>query len=171
MTRSSHTPATEVLSLLNQRQSNACAGFPVWLLAALAAALCVACGGGKPEAAPPAASTTPQAGAAASPIPWGTIEPPAQVGLPAGTSKPQERSPVTTHTGVGVVRSVNLREGWFEIDHEDIPNYMPAMRMQWTVRDRSLLKSVSAGDRVNFTLEDDNGSEVITGLKKAPAAR
>lgn len=155
----------------NRQQPNARAGFPVWLLASLALALCVACGGGKPEAVPPAASPTPQAGASSSPIPWRTIEPPAQVGLPAGTSKPLERSPVKTFAGVGVVRSVHLEQGWFEIDHEDIPDYMPAMRMQWTVRDRSLLKTVNAGDRVNFTLEDDNGSEVVTALKKAPADR
>ena len=48
---------------------------------------------------------------------------------------------------------------------------MPAMKMQWRVRDKALLKSLSAGDKVDFTLEDDNGSELITGSKKAPAVR
>jgi hypothetical protein len=61
--------------------------------------------------------------------------------------------------------------GWFEIDHEDIEGYMPAMKMQWRVRDKALLNSLSGGDKVDFTLEDDNGSELITGIKKAPAAR
>jgi Cu/Ag efflux protein CusF len=78
--------------------------------------------------------------------------------------------PVRTFRGTGVIRAVYLKDGWFEIDHEDIEGYMPAMRMQWTVRDKATLKSVSVGDRVEFTLEDDNGSEVVTGLKKAPAA-
>ena len=48
---------------------------------------------------------------------------------------------------------------------------MPAMKMQWRVRDKALLNSLSGGDKVDFTLEDDNGSELITDIKKAPAAR
>lgn len=141
-----------------------------WPAAVLAAALCVACGGSRPEAAQTAAGPTPTPGAAASPVPWKTIEPPAQVGLPAGPQKAQERSPVRTHSGTGVVRSVNLKEGWFEIDHDEIEGYMPAMRMQWLVRDRALLKSVGAGDRVSFKLQEDNGSELVIELAKAPAA-
>ena len=39
--------------------------------------------------------------------------------------------------------------------------------MRWRVRDGSILKSVSAGDKIDFKLEDDNGGEVITELKKA----
>ena len=81
---------------------------------------------------------------------------------------PQPRLPVRTFRGKGVVRLINLKEGWFEIDHEEIVGLMPAMQMEWSVRDRSLLKSVSVGDRVDFTLEDDNGNEVVTELKKSP---
>jgi Cu/Ag efflux protein CusF len=114
-----------------------------------------------------AAGPTPQAAASpAPPVPWGTIEPPAQVGLPAGT--PQQRLPVRTFKGRGVVRLINLGEGWLEIDHEDIEGLMPAMQMEWSVRDRTQLQSVSVGDKVDFTLEDDNGSEVVTELKKSP---
>lgn len=47
---------------------------------------------------------------------------------------------------------------------------MGAMQMEWSVKDRSMLKSVSVGDKVNFTLEDDNGNEVVTEIKKVPAA-
>jgi Cu/Ag efflux protein CusF len=43
--------------------------------------------------------------------------------------------------------------------------------MEWSVKDRAMLKSVRVGDRVDFTVEDDNGSEVVTELKKKPAAR
>jgi Cu/Ag efflux protein CusF len=110
------------------------------------------------------AEPTPQSGA--SPIPWGTIEPPRQVGVASGT--PQPRLPVRTFRGKGTVRLINLEEGWVEIDHEEIENFMPAMQMEWSVKDRSMLKSVSVGDRVDFTLEDDNGSEVVTELKRAP---
>lgn len=108
----------------------------------------------------------PKPPAGASPIPWGTIEPPRQAGVASGT--PQPRLPVRTFRGHGIVRLINLEEGWFEVDHEEIENFMPAMQMEWSVKDRSLLKSVSVGDRIEFTLEDDNGSEVVTELKRAP---
>src|SRR5918912_2701239 len=109
------------------------------------------------------AGPTPQAGA--SPIPWGTIEPPSKVAVAPGT--PQPRLPVRTFKGRGIVRLINMEEGWFEIDHEEIKGFMPAMQMEWLVKDRSLLKSVGVGDTVEFTLEDDNGNEVVTGLKKS----
>ncbi|MBV9928919.1 MAG: copper-binding protein [Acidobacteria bacterium] len=111
------------------------------------------------------AGPTPQAGA--SPIPWGTVEPPRQVG--GGSSgTPQPRLPVRTFRGRGVVRLINIGEGWFEIDHEEIEGFMPAMQMEWMVKDKSMLRTVSVGDRVDFTLQDDNGSEVVTELRKAP---
>jgi len=117
---------------------------------------------GKTGATPPAGQ------AAASPIPWKTIEPPTQVFAPAGTPQTQRTpAPVRTYSGVGVILSINLKEGWFEIDHEEIKDFMPAMHMQWSVKDRSMLKSVRVGDKVNFTVEDDNGSEVITALVKS----
>jgi len=141
------------------------------LLLTLAAALAVYYGGREPRYRK-AAQPTPQAGAAPSPIPWKTIEPPAQVGgAAAGTPQAQRTPvPVKSYSGLGVVRLVNPEEGWLEIDHEEIKGFMAAMQMEWSVRDKALLKSVRVGDRVNFTIEDDNGTEVITELKKAPAA-
>lgn len=138
-----------------------------WLPLLLTALLSTSCGPRPQEGA--AAGPTPQATASpAQPIPWGTIPPPAQAGSSGGAATtPQPRAPVKTFHGVGVVRSVNLKEGWFEIDHEDIKDYMPAMRMQWRVREIATLKSIQAGDRVDFTLEDDNGSEIVTEVKKS----
>lgn len=139
-------------------------------LVVLVLTLSAACAGRPQEGA--TAGPTPQAAASpASPIPWGTIEPPRQVGVPAGTPGAQPtRLPVRTFRGKGVVRSVNVKEGWFEIDHEDIEGYMPAMRMQWKVRDGAMLNSLAAGDKVEFTLQDDNGSELVIELKKTQAA-
>jgi Cu/Ag efflux protein CusF len=131
----------------------------------LTTALSASCAQRTPERA--SAGPPPQAAASpAAPIPWGTIQPPAQVGVASGT--PQPRLPVRTFRGKGIVRLINVEEGWFEIDHEEIEGLMPAMQMEWSVRDKSLLKSVSVGDQVDFTLEDDNGNEVVTELKKAP---
>lgn len=141
--------------------------YPRWLAVALLALLSTSCGQRTQDGA--AAGPTPQAAASsASPIPWATVQPPTQVGGSAGAPAAQTaRAPVRTFHGAGVVRSINLKEGWFEIDHEDIKDYMPAMRMQWRVRESATLKSVQVGDKVDFTLEEDNGSEVITELKKS----
>jgi Cu/Ag efflux protein CusF len=140
----------------------------IWLLVISSAMLSVSCGkqpqaGNTPEPTPESA--------AAPPIPWKTIEPPTQIGPSQGPQNPQQPSVVRTFSGTGVVRLVNRKEGWLEIDHEAIEGLMPAMQMEWSVKDRAMLKSVRAGDKVNFTIEDNNGSEVIIELKKAPPAR
>jgi Cu(I)/Ag(I) efflux system protein CusF len=128
------------------------------------ATLSISCG--EQPRAEDASVPTPRA-ANASPIPWATIEPPAQVPTPAGTPNAQQRpSAVKSYSGTGVVRLINLKEGWLEIDHEEIKGFMAAMQMEWSVKDRAMLKRVRVGDKVNFTLEDNNGSEVITELKK-----
>jgi Cu/Ag efflux protein CusF len=127
----------------------------------LLATLALSCGGSQ---AGKTTEPTPQA--AASPIPWKTIEPPTQVGVAGATPRAQPAAAAKTYSGVGFVRLINLKEGWLEIDHEEIKGLMPAMQMEWTVRDRAILKSVRVGDKVNFTVEDDNGTEVITELQK-----
>ena len=138
-----------------------------WLMLALPATLTVSCGGRTQEG--PTAGATPQpVQASASPVPWKTIEPPAQVGIPTGSPKPPEPVVHRTYSGVGVIHAINLDEGWFEIDHEDIEGIMPAMRMIWRVKDKALLKSVRAGEKVRFKVEDNNGSELVTELTKAP---
>ncbi len=151
--------------LRNSPTSKPRAGFLKLLLFVSMATLSASCGQRPKEVA---TGPTPQAVASpAAPIPWGTIQPPAQVGAPTGAT-PQPRLPVRTFRGKGIVRLINLEEGWFEIDHEDIEGLMPAMQMEWHVRDKSILKAVSVGDKVDFTLEDDNGNEVVTELKKSP---
>lgn len=141
-----------------------------WLLLVSQATLSASCVGrtrdgreGRPTPQP--------AQAAVSPIPWKTIEPPTQAGVPLGEPKPQEAAVFRTYSGLGVVRKTNLKEGWVEIDHEDIAGIMLAMRMIWRVKDGAALKSFRAGDKVSFTVEDSNGSELITELKKAPPDR
>jgi Cu/Ag efflux protein CusF len=152
--------------VLNSQTTRRDGGLPAWLFVALA--LSASCGG-EPQTGRTAEPAAQQAGTAPSPIPWKTIEPPVQVGGQQPSVR-QTPAPVTRHSGVGVIRSINLKEGWFEIDHEEIPGFMAAMQMQWSVKDRAMLKSVRVGDKVNFTVEDDNGTEVITELKKAPAS-
>jgi len=136
------------------------------------AALSASCG---QESQNGAAETNQQAAKSSpSPIPWATIEPPkppAQDAVPAGTPQAAQpyvrRAGAKSYAGVGVVRLINLNEGWLEIDHEEIKGFMPAMQMEWSVTDREMLKSIQVGDKVNFVVEDNNGTQVITELKKA----
>ena len=146
------------------------AGFPLSLLVTLTAALSASCAG---QSAQQSAAPSP------SPIPWATIEvptQPTQAGVASGTPRLQQRPPVRraagkSYDGVGVVRLINFEEGWLEIDHEEIKGLMPAMQMEWYVTNREMLKTVQVGDKVNFVVNDDNGTEVITELKKAAPPR
>ena len=102
-----------------------------------------------------------------------------QIDKPAAPSPPpavavtpvQYPSPVIgqPYPGTGVVTLINFPEGWIEIRHEEIKGLMPAMEMEWWVKDKSLLKSVQVGDKVDFTVVETGKGEFITSLKKKPA--
>lgn len=162
--------------MLNSPPSKHCKGFLTIRLVVLAATLSASCGQ-QPQNG--TANTTPQtATASPSPIPWATIEPPTYDAAPAGTPQPRTQTtpaplPVRrpggkSYPGVGVVRHINLEEGWLEVDHEEIKGLMPAMVMEWYVTDRALLKDVQVGDKVNFVIDDNNGTQLVIELKKAP---
>jgi len=70
------------------------------------------------------------------------------------------------YAGTGVVVVVNRKEGWIEINHDDIPNLMPAMQMEFWVKNGSLLDNVKPGDRVDFTIVETAEGEFLTDLKK-----
>lgn len=52
----------------------------------------------------------------------------------------------------GKVVSVDRANGEVEVDHEEIPGYMAAMRMSFIVRDRDALAAMAGGDRLQATL-------------------
>jgi Cu/Ag efflux protein CusF len=43
------------------------------------------------------------------------------------------------YPGTGVVGTINRTEGWIEINHEEIKDLMPAMQMEFNVKDKTLL--------------------------------
>jgi Cu(I)/Ag(I) efflux system periplasmic protein CusF len=122
----------------------------VWLSVVLTTALSVSC------------RQRPQAEKFVAPSPQATT-PPVAFNGPPGYPPPVVGKP---YPGTGVVVLVNLKEGWLEINHEEIKDLMPPMQMEWSVKDRSLLKAVRAGDRVEFTVVETGGGEVITELKR-----
>ena len=77
-----------------------------------------------------------------------------------------QQANVKYHHGVGIVKKITPQDPSVEIDHEEIKGYMAAMRMEYQVKDKSLLESIQPGDKVDFTVEDKQGVEVISEIKK-----
>ena len=75
---------------------------------------------------------------------------------------------VQTHTyaGVGTVKSIDPKLPAIEIDHEDIKGLMPAMQMQFHVKDKGLLEGVAPEDRINFTIENGVGGMNVIAIHK-----
>jgi protein SCO1/2 len=66
----------------------------------------------------------------------------------------------------GVVVSVDPASKTLELDHEEIPGFMKAMKMNYTVADAKLLEGLKAGDSVRGTLKVERRSYAITSLEK-----
>lgn len=73
------------------------------------------------------------------------------------------------YPGTGVVATINRSEGWIEINHEEIKGLMPAMQMEFNVKDKTLLDKVNVGDRVDFTIVETEKGEYLTELKRLSA--
>lgn len=82
-------------------------------------------------------------------------------------SGPAAAVQTTTYHGVGVVKSIkiNAKVPSIEIDHEDIPDLMPAMEMEFFVRDKSVLEGIKPGDRIKFTMENGVGGLTIIEIR------
>jgi Cu(I)/Ag(I) efflux system protein CusF len=81
-------------------------------------------------------------------------------------SGPAAAVETTIYHGVGVVKSLNPKRPSIEIDHEDIKGLMPAMTMEFYVKDKSLLDGLKRGDRIELTLENGVGGLKITEIRK-----
>ncbi len=119
------------------------------LLITLTASLCLACR--QPQQSAPPVKPTPS---------------PPNVSGPPGFPPPVMNKP---YPGTGVVAKVNRNEGYVEINHEEIKDLMPAMQMEFNVKDKSLLNDVKAGDKVNFTIVETEKGEWLTAIKKVSA--
>jgi Cu(I)/Ag(I) efflux system periplasmic protein CusF len=71
------------------------------------------------------------------------------------------------YNGNGTVTKINNELGSVEVNHEDIKDLMPAMQMEFYVKDKSLLKGLTVGDKVDFTVEYKHPTEIISAIKKA----
>lgn len=87
------------------------------------------------------------------------------------TANPKPTGPaaavaVNTYKGVGVVKSINLKNPAIEIDHGDIEGLMPAMQMEFPVTDPNLLNGIAVNDHIDFTIEAAKGEMKVSGIKK-----
>ncbi|HBB98104.1 MAG TPA: hypothetical protein DC054_22195 [Blastocatellia bacterium] len=83
---------------------------------------------------------------------------------PPGYPPPVMNQP---YPATGVVVLINRKEGWIEINHDEIKGLMPAMQMEFWVKDKSLFNNAKAGDRVDFTIVETEKGEYLTELKRA----
>ena len=70
------------------------------------------------------------------------------------------------YTSKGKVTKINTDLGSVELNHEEVIGLMPAMQMEFYVKDKSLLDGLKVGDIVEFVLEYKHPSETIVGIKK-----
>jgi Cu(I)/Ag(I) efflux system protein CusF len=124
-----------------------------WLLVLLPTALALSCG--RPQPGKTVAPTpTPQSAVQISPL----------LGFPPAV-------PGKPYPGTGIVKTLNPKEGWVGIEHEEIKDLMPAMIMEFWVRDPSIMKGVRVGDKVDFVVVEDSKGQYLTELKRAEPDR
>ncbi len=70
----------------------------------------------------------------------------------------------------GQIRSLEPDGRTVHIAHEEIPGFMPAMEMPFTVKDPELMKGVAAGDQVQFELLVTQDDSWITRIEKLSAS-
>lgn len=66
----------------------------------------------------------------------------------------------------GILQSINFAEQSAMIEHEEIPDYMPAMTMPFNVRSIGEIAPFSAGDRLEFLLVVTDTTSWIEGIKR-----
>jgi len=101
-------------------------------------------------------------------------------GFDGKQEKAKSPSPATVSTGLvfqvkGVVQELKPDGKTIVIQHEKIPNYMPAMTMPLAVKDTNELAKIKAGDVVSFRMHvqaDDGWIDQVTivGQTNAPHA-
>lgn len=124
-----------------------------WLLVLLPTPLVFSCRPQPQPAKTVAPTTTPQSAVQMNPPGY----PPTVLGKP--------------YPGTGIVKILNPKEGWVEIEHEDIKDLMPAMTMEFWVRNPSLMTQVRVGDKVDFVVVEDTKGQYLTELKKVAPGR
>jgi len=68
----------------------------------------------------------------------------------------------------GEVRKIDKENGKITLKHGELKNLgMPGMSMVFQVKDKALLDTVKAGDKVKFNAVNENGKFVVTDIQPA----
>lgn len=106
-------------------------------------------------------SSTATSPSTSNPAPSKTVAP----STPSPTQPPHPKN--GDYPAKGKVTKINNELGSVELDHEDVPGLMPPMIMEFYVDDKSVLKQIAVGDRVDFTIRYKDGQETISKIAKA----
>ena len=91
---------------------------------------------------------------------------PQTASTPTPASGPAAAVQTSQYKGEGVVKALNPKAPSIEIDHGDIGTLMPAMQMEFPVRDASLLNGLAVNDRIDFTVENAPDGVKVVAIKK-----
>lgn len=97
----------------------------------------------------------------------------AQNGASTETNAPavSDSSRIQTFPVKGVVKKLELNDQTVSIQHEEIPNYMPAMTMPFNVKDTNQLKGLAPGDAIRFRFNVTEDESWIDQIEKTAAAQ
>jgi Cu/Ag efflux protein CusF len=96
-----------------------------------------------------------------------TGSPPAAIQASPSVASPA--APATQiHDIRGTVVSVAPDSDTVNLDHEEIPGVMAAMKMAYQVQDVGMLDGLKPGDRVSGRLQVRDGEYLIVALEKQP---
>jgi Cu/Ag efflux protein CusF len=83
-----------------------------------------------------------------------------------GSNQAGKTPVIKTGRATGLITKINLEIGSVELKHDEIKGMMPAMQMEFYVSDKAELENLKIGDKVLFTLEENQGAETITRILK-----
>jgi Cu/Ag efflux protein CusF len=75
------------------------------------------------------------------------------------------------YPGTGIITTVNQKEGWVAIEHEEIKDLMPAMAMEFWIKDPSIMKGIRVGDKVDFVVVEDSKGQYVTEMTRVAKNR
>lgn len=86
----------------------------------------------------------------------------AQAAMEPGKMDMSQQPPLTD----GEVKKIDMETGKITLKHGDIKHLdMPGMTMVFTAKDKALLTSLKAGDKVKFMVVNDGGKMVLTDVQ------
>lgn len=93
----------------------------------------------------------------------------------AGCTKPASPSAATSaepqrYDVRGIVRGIGFADREITVEHEEIPGYMAAMTMPFSVKEMREVEALKAGDAIGFQLVVTDTDSWITGVKKIAAS-